>query len=229
MEERVRQILTDLERVRENLLALSDDIWLSIDHNDQDALLEGVEFKRIYNEKMAQLNSTATGLSALIQKFTDVPLEQPITGGPHRNGTTENERIIRELNRETQHTLDEDFSYKRPYGFVLDGQAYQEILTWRGLYELLGRQLSIKDGARFRDLPNNPHFISKRGNKSFANSPADLRFPLEIAAGVYAEGNLSANNIRDNIKHLLQEFGIDPQTFVIYLREDRDALADTQV
>ena len=32
--ERTRQILEDLEGVRENLLALSDDIWLSIDHND---------------------------------------------------------------------------------------------------------------------------------------------------------------------------------------------------
>lgn len=36
-----REILEDLEAVRENLLALSDDIWLSIDHNDADALEEG--------------------------------------------------------------------------------------------------------------------------------------------------------------------------------------------
>ena len=41
----IRNILQDLERVRENMLALSDDIWLSIDHNDPDALQEGVEFK----------------------------------------------------------------------------------------------------------------------------------------------------------------------------------------
>jgi len=30
----IRDILTDLERTRENMLALSDDIWLSIDHNN---------------------------------------------------------------------------------------------------------------------------------------------------------------------------------------------------
>ena len=29
----IRDILQDLERTRENMLALSDDIWLSIDHN----------------------------------------------------------------------------------------------------------------------------------------------------------------------------------------------------
>ena len=33
MQTRIRQILEDLEAVRENLLALSDDIWPSIDHN----------------------------------------------------------------------------------------------------------------------------------------------------------------------------------------------------
>ncbi len=40
--DRTRQILGDLEAVRENLLALSDDIWLSIDHNDPQALIEAV-------------------------------------------------------------------------------------------------------------------------------------------------------------------------------------------
>jgi hypothetical protein len=33
---RTRQILEDLEAVRENLLALSDDIWDSIDRREQD-------------------------------------------------------------------------------------------------------------------------------------------------------------------------------------------------
>jgi hypothetical protein len=49
---RIREILSDLDSVRENLLALSDDIWLSIDHNDRKALEEGVAFKRAYVEKM---------------------------------------------------------------------------------------------------------------------------------------------------------------------------------
>ena len=54
---RTRQILEDLEAVRENLLALSDDIWLSIDHNDPAALEEGVAFKRAYNAKAAAFDT----------------------------------------------------------------------------------------------------------------------------------------------------------------------------
>ena len=70
VQSRIRQILEDLEAVRENLLALSDDIWLSIDHNDTDALEEGVEFKRQYNEKMAAFDTLATELSRMVQQFT---------------------------------------------------------------------------------------------------------------------------------------------------------------
>ena len=61
MTDRIRNILQSLERVREDLLALSDDIWLSIDHNDNDAMQEGVAFKRKYNERMAALDGRPLG------------------------------------------------------------------------------------------------------------------------------------------------------------------------
>lgn len=38
MTNRIRNILEQLEQTREDLLAVSDDIWLSIDHNDTEAL-----------------------------------------------------------------------------------------------------------------------------------------------------------------------------------------------
>ncbi len=59
MTDRTRQILEDLEAVRENLLAPADDIWQSIDHNDAQPLEEGVEFRREYNEKLDTLASHA--------------------------------------------------------------------------------------------------------------------------------------------------------------------------
>lgn len=43
MTERTLQILQDLEAVREDLLALSDDIRLSIDHTDDEAFVKVVE------------------------------------------------------------------------------------------------------------------------------------------------------------------------------------------
>ena len=98
---RIRRILEDLEAVRENLLALSDDIWLSIDHNDQQALDEGVEFKRAYNAKAAAFDTVASDLSALVQQYTSVRLEEAEQFGGA--GGIENDRIIAELNREQPH------------------------------------------------------------------------------------------------------------------------------
>jgi hypothetical protein len=75
--ERVRQILTDLDRMPENLLALSDDICLNIDHNDAKALREGVEFKLAYNEKLNDFSRLADEISGLIQGFTSVSVAPP--------------------------------------------------------------------------------------------------------------------------------------------------------
>jgi hypothetical protein len=116
MPDRTREILEDLEAVRENLLALSDEIWQSIDHNDPEGLEEGVRFKRAYNEKMAAFDTLASELSAMVQQFTSVRLgEHEEIGGEDES---ENVRIIQALNQEEPHSIDEDFTFKRPYGFM---------------------------------------------------------------------------------------------------------------
>jgi hypothetical protein len=221
VQDRVRRILGDLEAVRENLLGLSDDIWLSIEHNDPQALEEGVQFKRAYNEKMAEFNRLATDLSVLIQQFTSVRLESEEKTG--FDSERENERIIAELNREEPHTIDEDFMFKRPHGYMLRGQATTGITTWPRLFELFCKQLLRQDGDRFRQLPENPNFISRRGHPSFSRSPEGLRMALQIGDGIFAEANYSANGIRDVVRDLLGEFAIPVQDLKLYLRQDRDA------
>ncbi|HET6884434.1 MAG TPA: hypothetical protein VFI31_30050 [Pirellulales bacterium] len=223
-DDRVRRILEDLEAVRENLLALSDDIWQSIEHNDPQALEEGVDFKRRYNEKMAAFDSLTTELSGMVQGFTSVRLEQTERGSTENRD--ENERIVRELDREQPHTLDEDFTFRRPHGFVLDGQAATGITTWRRLYELVCQQLARLNPERFRELPENRAFISNRGHRQFTSNPDDLRMSMFVADGIHAEINHSANALRDLMRELLQQFSIPPDQFRIYLREDRDAERD---
>jgi hypothetical protein len=48
---------------------------------------------------------------------------------------------------------------------------------------------------------------------------------MALPAGIYAEINLSANHLRDQIKALLDTFRIERQSLRIYLRQDRDAEA----
>jgi hypothetical protein len=184
---RTRQILDDLEAVRENLLALSDDIWLAIDHNDPQSLEEGVQFKRAYNEKCAAFDCVASELSALVQQYTSVRLESTEeTGG---SNSEQNERIVAELNREQPHTLDEDFTFKRPHGFILDGQGTTGVTTWQRLYELVCKQLFATDAARFRSLIDHADFVSNRGHHNVTTEPMTLRKALEVGDGLYIESH----------------------------------------
>lgn len=218
---RTRVILEDLEAVRENLLELSDDIWQSIDHNDAEALEAGVEFKRAYNAKVAAFDVVASELSQLIQQYTSVRLEATEQTGTLDDSS--NERIIAELDREIPHTLDEDFTFKRPFGFILDGQATTGLTTWQRLYELVCANLIARDEQRMRSLFNHPDFVSNRGNRTVEHDPAKLRKALRIADGLFIESNLSANSIRDVMRRLLHHYGIPLDQVRVYLRQDRDA------
>jgi hypothetical protein len=42
--QRIQSILSNLDAVGEDLLALSDDIWLNIDYKDSDAVAKGAAF-----------------------------------------------------------------------------------------------------------------------------------------------------------------------------------------
>jgi len=243
MTERTLQILQDLEAVRENLLALSDDIWLSIDHNDADALEEGVEFKRTYNAKLSAFDALSSELSQLVQQFTRVDLAEEEESG--EDDTQSNERIIEQLNREQPFSIDEDFTFKRPHGFILDGQATTGITTWRRLYELVCITLLRRDHDLFVTLIDHEKFVSSRGHRQFTTDPKELRSPSKISGPLtsgspltptlspakpgereqelYTEINLSANGLRDVIRNLLTVYAIPRESLQIFLREDRDA------
>ena len=223
MQERTRKILVDLERVRENLLGLSDDIWLSIDHNNNDAVDRYVPFKKEYNDRMAAFDRLAGELSVLVQQFTKVRVEEDSQSNQEPADEETNDRLVRELDKEEPHTLFEDFTYKRPYGFVLKGRACKGLVTWRNMYMQVCQVLSQMNSSRFKTLPENPAFISKRGNQYFSKDPDCFRWPLKVANGFYAEGNFSSNYICKMIADLLTAFGISHDNMVIYLREDRDA------
>lgn len=105
----------------------------------------------------------------------------------------------------------------------MEGQGSTGITTWRRLLELICQQLLRRDPERFRALPENPDYISNRGNYGFSRDRDKLRSANLIGDGVYAEINLSANHICDVIRRLLHTFEIPASDLKLFLREDRDA------
>jgi hypothetical protein len=218
----IKEILDRLSTLNEYILALPDDMLLSIDPRDNESLESGLRFIQAYNENAAQFSAAAAAIEEQLKQFfgispEDEEVEREITNNARSS------RIIKELNKTAPHTLDESFTYKRPYGFVLGQAAYKGIKTWRNLYVQVLKELKQHQPQRFANLLDEEKFISSRGKSWFSRTGKDLRDPVRLEPNFYAEGNLSANNIRDNIRVLLEHFGIAYQEMAVYLREDRDA------
>jgi hypothetical protein len=193
-------------------------------HNDNEALAEGVRFKTAFNEQVAEFQGVAERLSGLVEDFTQVrTFDAPEAPGSAEERERRDRSIIQSLDQRVPHGLDEDFRYKRPAVFTLDGVPFDGTHTWSQVYETLCRHLAKLKPAVFDQLPDNPDFISSRGNRAFSRQRDDLRVAADFGRGVFAETNLSANQIRDNIARLLGAFGLPRDAFAVFLREDRDA------
>lgn len=70
MQSRVQSILVQLEKTRQDLLDLSDEIWRSIDHNDPQALEQGVVFKKAYNARLTAFNTITDEIATLLGSFS---------------------------------------------------------------------------------------------------------------------------------------------------------------
>lgn len=219
----IKQILDMLDNVQEKLLALPDDMLLEIDARDNESLKDGVDFIMDYNDDLNEFSRLAVELKRRIEHHFTINAETDEIETADSPQTTR-ERIIAELDRTTPHSLEESFTYKRPFGFIMGEAAYKGLKTWKSLYFNILTELAKKDSDKIGTLPEAEELLSSRGNKLFSKDPKDLRVPEKPEAfDFHIEINLSANSIVDNIKRLFAYFQIPPESLKIYLREDRDA------
>jgi hypothetical protein len=218
----IKQILDMLDTLQEQLLSLPDDMLLSIDPRDNESLVNGTAFIKTFNDNLSHFTESSRKIASQLKTYFDInPEEEELV--QESVNQSRRDRIIKELDKSTPHQLTEDFTYKRPYGFVLAENAYKGLKTWKSLYIHVLSILDRYDNTRFRSLVKESKFISKRGNPLFAKNVEPLRVAEKYDDAFFIEVNLSANMIRNNIIDLLLHFNIKPEEMKIYLREDRDA------
>jgi len=219
--EKIKIIYDSLIDIQEKLLSLPDDIHLDIDPRDNESLENGVKFLRNYNNNLADFTKAANKISENFRSYFKINPEDENIEGETSNGDRK-KRIIQELDKTESHTLNENFTYKRPYGFILEESAFRGLKTWKSLYLKVLEVLKKSNYEKFKRLPEVEEFISKRGNPLFSKKEQNLRVAAKIEDYFFIEVNLSANHIRNNIKQLLKYFSLNPENMKIYLREDRD-------
>jgi hypothetical protein len=212
MKQRIRSILANLDNLITDLRELSDDIWLNIDNNDSEAAQRGLDFKVKYNDIFQRFSGDINEMRDLIQNFNQSCLTEVATDQKTQT------RLILEIDKEVPHTLEENFTYKRPFGFKLQGVPFVNTTSWLQVYETICKSLSKKNSSLCQMIPDNSEFISNRGNKYFSRKPDELRSGREFETGIFAEINLSANQIRDCIKRLLNYFSIPEKELELFFR-----------
>lgn len=220
-EEKINRILKNLTSVREDLWALNDDIWHTLDHSSIDDVKSAASFQVKYLELLDQFAQNSQEIAALISQFTGIKVDEAPKVVEQDN--SENQRLIKELNKNIPHDITEDFTFKRPTAFIFDGCAYSEMNCWSELYVQFVACLAKKDPSKLKVLADNPEFISKQNKKYYSASPKELRKPSKVMNDFYVETNRSANDLMKLAIDLLNYFEIPLNNMTIYLRQDRNA------
>ena len=223
MNTRISKIQISLEQLSEDLLTFSDDMWLSIDHNDSEALDFGYRLKKDYNEQVDTFSKVVKNINHTLAEFEKNSILNDSSTPIHEteNQGLENNKI--EYNERQSHSIHEDFCYRRPCGMKLENKIYERLNTWKAIYRATIEHLCDESPDIFNQLSESEFAKSRRTNKVYvAVTPNSMICPEEIAGNLYFETNLSANSIRDRIHHLLRVFSIPDSEIVFYLREDKD-------
>ena len=187
----------------------------------QKKLDEGYAFKKEFNRLLDSFEKNKQEISVLISQFTGVKLDERSKIIEKQDG--ENQRLIKELNKNIPHEITEDFAFKRPTAFIFDGCAYSEMNCWSELYIQFVAHWVKKNPAKAKELADHPDFISKQNRKYYSTSNSEMRKAVKIMNDFYVETNLSANDFAKRIIEILNFSGMKTSSITIYLRQDRNA------
>lgn len=142
------------------------------------------------------------------------------------NDTTD-ESIIKEfpnyeeylVDNKIEHTLYENFTHIRPFGFKLNEGELIETKTWQEVLLKTCEKLICADTEKFLSFENKKNMNGKK-NKYFSTKADNLRKPEIIGNKLYVETNMSGNAIRNLIVKILKEFNIKISDYKVYFRAD---------
>lgn len=234
-----------LERMGQELEAVSAEIWRNIDHNNPAGLERGVAYKQRFNQRRGPLEAAVADMVALLRdyplsdpgpgeavtppKVVSVPAPPPPAPVAHPAVHPAAGRAAASQAREPQPaaTLGGDLGQKVPFGFVLGGQTYTSASAWPLFYEALLEELYERAAEKLSRLADEGSGFLRGGKPLFARLPDRLDDPLPVAEALFAEADLAPEDLIAVIKDLLGKIGYPLESFKILLKEKNRGTVET--
>lgn len=115
-------------------------------------------------------------------------------------------------------TLATDFTFRKPYGFLLDNKDIIIADSWKMFLVRFCEVLIKLDEEKFLSFENNIN-MNGANRKYFSTSKEGMRNAELINEKIYVETNQNANSIRDLIKKALLEYGYKTRDMKVYLKK----------
>ncbi|SHE82879.1 hypothetical protein [Clostridium fallax] len=123
------------------------------------------------------------------------------------------------VDNKIEHTLYENFTHIRPFGFKFNSGELIEVRTWQEVLIKTCEKLFSVDEEKFFSFENKKSMNGKK-NKYFSTKTDNIRKPEIIGNKLYIETNMSGNGIRNLIIKILKEFDIKIVDYKVYFRAD---------
>lgn len=215
--ERTRRILDLLNETSEHLAQYADDRWLNVDRSTPEAIQAGADEQKAFLSGQTEFSELTSRLEELIRDDLSEDARERID----EVDASQRERLIVELDNTVPYTLEDSFTYKRPYAIRLGEDRIGQHNTWKATYRWLLQQLHNDDPDAFDQLVNADFAATTRG-KSISRAKEDLYNPVKVG-NLFFEANLPADRMCRRMSQVLHAMGRSIDEVTIYLREDRDA------
>ena len=123
------------------------------------------------------------------------------------------------LDTSLEHSLLENFTHIRPYGFKFLNDEIIEVKTWKSLYIEACKIFIDLDETLFLSFINKTNMNGQKKNY-FSKEKTNIDFPAKIKDKLYISTKFDANGIRDLLIKILKEYDYDAKKFKIYFRLD---------
>lgn len=200
IKEILHQLLNEVEFIMENL---NDDGYLLDDlyniHDELDSTIELISLK------YGQMN--------FINGINHIEIED-------RNRPNYKEL---QVDNTIPHTLIENFTHIRPYGFKFYDDNLIETKTWIELYIKACELFLIIDEKKFLSFENKT-IMNGEVKDYFSKEKQNIDLPIKLLNKVYISTKFDANGFRDMLMKIIKEYNFSIEEFKVYFKADYNPL-----